>query len=99
VDGVICSAIRGRLLLEFEYRGPRRVVAPYCHGTSRNGEALRAIQVGGDSRSGGFGFGKLWMVSRMRRLRLTNESFAPNDPEYNPDDSAMTAIHCRVTPA
>jgi hypothetical protein len=26
----------------------------------------------------------------------TAESFVPDDPHYNPSDSAMTAVHCSV---
>lgn len=93
LSGVICRAIRARVLLEFDYDGRRRLVAPYCHGTTRNGEVLRAIQVGGESRSGGFGFGKLWTVASMSNLRATDEPFVPDDPSYNPNDQAMLSIH------
>jgi hypothetical protein len=72
------------------------VVAPYCHGLGKGGEVLRAVQVRGESRSGGFGFGKLWNVARMRDVHVTSEPFVPNDPHYNPADSAMSTIHCRV---
>ena len=48
------------------------------------------------SRSGGFGFGKLWYVETMRNVRVTTEPFAPDDPDYNPHDSAMARIHCAV---
>jgi hypothetical protein len=93
----ICESIRKRVLLEFEYGGHPRVVAPYCHGIStRDAESLRAVQVRGSSASGGFGFGKLWTVAKMSRLRLTDETFVPNDPNYNPDDSGMKQIHCRI---
>lgn len=92
----ICSAIRTCSLLEFEYEGLHRVVAPYCHGSTGKGEALRAIQVRGASRSRGFGFGKLWMVEKMVDVRLSSEPFVPDDPHYNPRDSAMTTIHCSV---
>jgi hypothetical protein len=85
------------VLLEFEYHGHRRVVAPYCHGTSARGvEVLRAIQVRGTSASGAFGFGKLWAVEEMQRVRATTEAFVADDPDYNPNDSAMARIHCRV---
>jgi hypothetical protein len=88
---VICEAISHRVLLEFDYDGSRRVVEPYCHGTSRVGnELLRAIQLDGPR------FGKLFAVSKMRDLRLTDRAFIPNDPNYNPNDSAMSAIHCRI---
>ena len=94
----ICAAIHTRLRLEFEYNGSLRLVEPYCHGTTRNGEALRAVQRPRAHEPGGpgFGFGKLWMVARMRRVRVTSEPFAADDPAYNPNDSAMLQIHCRI---
>jgi hypothetical protein len=95
--GVICEAIAKRLRLEFEYDGRHRVVEPYCHGISTKGtEVLRAVQVRGSSSSRRYGFGKLWAVATIRGLRLTEEEFEPNDPDYNPDDSAMKEIHCRI---
>lgn len=94
---LICEAIRKRALLEFQYHGRPRVVAPYCHGIStRDVEVLRAVQVRGSSASGGFGTGKLWAVAEITRLRMLDETFTADDPRYNPDDSAMKRIHCRV---
>jgi hypothetical protein len=93
---VICAAIRNRELLEFEYDGLHRVVAPYCHGFTSKGEVLRAIQVRGESRSRGMGFGKLWLVEKMLEVRRTGTPFTADDPHYNPNDSAMATIHCRV---
>jgi hypothetical protein len=96
----ICAAIAARRLLEFEYRGAHRIVAPYCHGRSRQGaEVLRAVQLrrpNSRSPSGGFGFGKLWHVAAMANVQVRDEAFAPDDPGYNPNDSAMAHIHCRV---
>jgi hypothetical protein len=96
VRDVICLAIHDLELLELDYDGLHRVVAPYCHGFTAKGEVLRAIQVGGQSRSHGMGFGKLWLVDKMQNLRRTGERFVPDDPHYNPRDSAMTTIHCGV---
>lgn len=94
---LVCDAIRTRSLLEFDYHGFWRVVAPYCHGFSTRGvEVLRAVQVRGASSSGGLGFGKLWVVADLVGLRLTGEHFEPDDPQYNPDDRAMQEIHCRI---
>lgn len=93
---LICSAIRELELLEFDYDGLRRVVAPYCHGDTRKGEVLRAVQVRGDSHSRGLGFGKLWTLAKMQNVRRIGEHFVPDDSHYNPEDSAMTRIHCRV---
>jgi hypothetical protein len=93
----ICDAIRRRRLVSFDYHGLPRVIAPYCHGWSSGGkEVLRAVQVGGESASGGFGFGKLWHVSRMTDITTLGEAFEPDDPNYEPEDVAMARIHCRV---
>lgn len=93
----LCKAIHDRALLEFDYKGLHRVVAPYCHGVSHRGaEVMRAVQVAGDSQSGGFGFGKLWIVDEMKNVRLSKESFVADDPDYNPNDVDMREIHCRI---
>jgi hypothetical protein len=93
----VCEAIGAQRILEFDYGGYHRVVQPYCHGFSRKGaESLRAVQVNADSRSGGRGFGKLWTVAKMRNLRVAVETFDADDPDYNPNDTAMSEIHCRV---
>jgi hypothetical protein len=89
----ICDAIVRRCLIAFDYNGSRRLVQPYCHGfTRQGGETLRAVEVGGRGRA----FGKLWTVAKMENLHVTDERFTPDDPDYNPDDSAMVEIHCRV---
>ena len=96
----ICEAIGALRMLEFDYEGRHRVVHPYCHGLTRKGaETLRAVQVNPDSRSGVRGYGKLWTVAKMQNLRLAEETFAANDPDYNPDDTALPEIHCSVKPA
>jgi hypothetical protein len=96
----IREAISRRKLLEFDYQGEHRVVQPYCYGaTHRGSEALRAIQLrrsNSTSRSGGFGFGKLWRLADMQNVRASAEHFEPDDLDYNPDDSAMAAIFCRI---
>lgn len=93
----ICDAIRQRRVIEFDYHGRHRIAEPYCHGTSARGvEVVRAVQIGGSSQSGGFGFGKLWIVAEMRNACVGDATFVPNDPQYNANDSAMRSIHCRV---
>lgn len=94
---LICEAIHRRVLIEFEYDGLHRVVAPYCHGVStRDNETLRGVQVRGESSDGRLGFGKFWTIAKMRDVHLANETFVPNDPNYNPNDKGMKHIHCRV---
>jgi hypothetical protein len=97
VLALLCDAISKRKLLAFTYDGLPRVVAPYCHGFTKAGdEVLRGVQVRGSSRSGHFVSGKLWTVSKMRLVRTLEEGYEPDDPSYEPNDSAMTRIHCRV---
>ena len=96
----ICDAIAGRYVIEFDYGGYHRVVQPYCHGFTRKGaETLRAVQVNGGGRSGGRGYGKLWTVAKMQNLRVADSTFDADDPDYNPNDTALLEIHCRVKPA
>lgn len=96
----LCAAIAAGVLIEFDYKGEHRVVAPYCHGISTRGaEVLRGVQLerpDSVSKSGHYGFGKLWYVADMQNLQVTRERFSPDDPTYNPSDSAMKQIHCRV---
>ena len=94
----ICEAICERRRLTFEYNGHPRVVEPYCHGTNASGsELLRAVQVAGSSSSGALGrSGKLWFVARMTHVRTSDDTFVPGDPHYNPDDSAIPIVHCRI---
>lgn len=94
---IICQAIQQLRKLIFDYNGLRRIVAPYCYGIStRDTEVLRAVQLGGASNSKGYGFGKLWTVSEMSGLALSEEHFVPSDPQYNPNDSAMKRVICCV---
>ena len=94
---LICQAIRRRALLEFLYDDRMRVVAPYCCGVSARGvDVLRAVQVRGESASGGLGFGKLWSIEKIEGLRMLSETFTPDDLDYNPRDRAMTKIYCGI---
>ena len=96
-SALICQSVHERKRLAFTYNGRQRVVEPYCHGhTTQGKESLRAIQVAGSSASGSFRFGKLWEVAKMTDVRVTDQRFEPNDPDYNPNDSAFVRVHCRI---
>jgi hypothetical protein len=32
----------------------------------------------------------------MKNVRVLSEAFTPDDPDYNPNDSALVRIHCRA---
>jgi hypothetical protein len=93
---IFCEAIERRSLLEFHYKGHLRIVQPYCFGVSmRDNDVLRAVQVRGSSSSK-LGIGKLWTVDEMLAPRILDETFTPSDPSYNPNDTAMKRIYCRI---
>jgi hypothetical protein len=97
VLALLCQAIVTRTVLAFTYENHPRVVAPYCHGYTRAGsEVLRGVQLRGTSRSGNLLQGKLWTVAKMRLVRTLAESFVADDPEYDPNDSVIARVHCRV---
>ena len=94
----ICQAIRGRLVIRFRYDGGGyRTAEPHCYGTSTAGnEVLRAFQTGGASVSGQPVGWKMFDVSKMSSISLTNSSFIGSRPGYNPNDRNMISIHCRL---
>jgi hypothetical protein len=93
----IVDAINRRVLLQFRYHGRLRTVEPYCFGVSTTGrDVLRAIEIGGRGSSNAVSFGKLWTLSEMSDVRVLEQTFTPDDPNYNPNDKGMTRIYCRV---
>lgn len=97
MDNEICKAIKSRKMITFNYDGGLRKVEPYCYGISRKSkELLRAYQISGFSRSGNPSGWKLFHVSKIRRVQITNEIFIKNRSDYNPRDPVMGRIYCKV---
>lgn len=97
MNQMICSAINSKKVLRMYYDGGYRTIEPFCHGISTAmNEVLRGYQTDGYSESGnGIGW-KLMKVSDMMNVSIEKDSFEGNRPEYNPNDSAMTQIHCHI---
>lgn len=84
-------------MITFDYDGGRRTVEPHCHGVSTAGnEVLRGYQTDGHSRSGRSIDWKLFDVSKMLLVHVTEETFPTNRPDYNPRDQHMDVVHCHV---
>lgn len=97
MNQTMCEAINSRQVIRFNYKGGLRTVEPFCHGMSTAGnEVLRGYQTGGYSESGEPVEWKLFRVSEMSNLEMTDEHFSGIRPGYNPHDSAMTTVHCHV---
>jgi len=97
MNTLICDAIALRQLIRFNYDGGYRIVEPFCYGMGTAGnELLRAYQVEGYSKSGRPVGWKLFRVSQITGLSTTGQYFTDIRPGYNPQDSAMKTIFCRV---
>ena len=97
MNRTICEAINSRQVIRFNYKGGLRTVEPFCHGISTAGnEVLRGYQTSGYSESGDPVGWKLFRVSEISNLTITDELFSGTRPGYNPNDSAMATIHCHV---
>ena len=93
----ICSAIKTKRIITFYYDGGLRRIEPYCHGVTKKGnEVLRAFQISGYSRSGSPIGWKLFSVSKISNLKILDETFHSIRRDYNPNDSVMSRIFCRV---
>jgi hypothetical protein len=93
----ICSAIKERRIIEFHYKGGTRKVEPFCYGINNTGnQVLRGFQIGGFSRSGNKYGWRLYTVSLISNLKVTDKYFGWNRPGYNPRDSQMTRIFCNI---
>ena len=93
----ICSAIKTKRIITFYYDGGLRRIEPYCHGVTKKGnELLRAFQISGYSRSGNPIGWKLFSLSKIANLKILDDTFQSIRRDYNPKDSAMSRIFCKV---
>jgi predicted DNA-binding transcriptional regulator YafY len=97
MNPLVCQAIRDRRVVRFHYGGGTRDVEPYCHGFSKDGhELLSGYQAAGFSRSGErFGW-KTFRLDAIRALLVTDQAFSPARPGYDPHDSRISDVHCRI---
>lgn len=97
MNHTVYQATAARRLLEFHYDGGRRTVESYCHGVNANGrDLLRAYQVSGFSRSGSPTGWRLFDLGKISGLVVLDGTVTGGRPGYNPSDSDMTMIYCRV---
>lgn len=94
----ICEAIGNKSIIEFFYKGYKRVVEPHCYGIhkSTNNEALYAYQVGGYSSSGKKPPWRLYIISEMSEIVVTDKLFENPRLGYKINDSRMSMIFCQI---
>ena len=93
MQDVICQAIREKRLLELQYDGHSRRVAPHIYGIDSAGdELLSCYQVWGDGAPAG------WLALRLAdisQLQLTTKRFAPR-PEHQRREELIARVFCQV---
>jgi len=99
VKTAICSAISPGRLIEFYYRGGTRLVEPFCLGKIAPGDegSLLCYQVSGYAKFGDPVGWKLYRLPEISRLKVINQNFAGDRPDYDPDNLQMTTIYCCVS--
>jgi len=92
-----CRALHSGACLELRYDGYTRIVEVHAVGESKAGnDVMRVWQVRGGSESNERVGWKLLRLDEATGYGLTSErSLAPRNG-YNPDDSAMVGIYCRI---
>jgi hypothetical protein len=94
---LICQAISERRLIRFDYKGEERIVEPHLLGERTSGnEALSAWQVGGFSESNSQPPWRSYLLDKMAQLVILEQQFDGPRPGYNPHDSTMSRIFCRL---
>jgi hypothetical protein len=95
MQDVICQAIREKRLLELQYEGQARRVAPHVYGIDSAGdELLSCYEVWGGSDGEPAGWRSL-RLAQISELTLTTKRFAPR-PEHQRTDGAIARVFCQV---
>lgn len=93
----LCAAIAARRFVQFRYNDRWRVAYPCAHGWLPTGnEGLRAHEVrlvNGRLRTLP---GRMYLVSRLDSLTVTDQEFDTPPPGYRRGDRGMTRIHCEL---
>lgn len=92
---LINEAIQNNSIITFDYKGEPRKVEPFLtgqHVTTKN-DSLRAWFLEGHSTSGEYNTWKLYTISKIRNLQISNEKFTGIRPDYNRNDEQMGLIY------
>jgi hypothetical protein len=96
-NSAICEAIEKKAVIGFNYKGSLRIVEPQCHGTSTAGnEVLRGFQIKNYSKPSESSSNKLFEVAKISGIKQTGKTFSKPGPHYNPNDKAMSYVHCHL---
>ncbi len=93
---LLCRAITDKYLVQFKYVGRSRIVEPFVCGISTAGNyVLRGFQIRGSDKTKPLCW-RLYELSEISQLSVTQHGFKGKRADYNPADNAMTEIFCRI---
>ncbi|HRH44145.1 MAG TPA: hypothetical protein PKY82_21110 [Pyrinomonadaceae bacterium] len=93
---LLCQAINSRMLVQFKYDGRSRIVEPFCCGVITAGNyVLRGFQIRGADKTKPLCW-RLYELSEMSQLNITQHTFNGKRVEYQSNDSAMAEIFCCI---
>jgi len=95
---LICTAIKNRKVIQFTYENQIRIVEPFVIGNHRdtNNLVMRSYRAGGYSKSEREPNWRLFDVSLISNLSITDTNAADFREYYNPQDKHMSRIICNV---
>ena len=90
----LAQAVREHRIITFWYDGLMRTVEPHAYGVHKDtgNEVLSGFQTAGFSHSSDCPDWRLYRLSDIQSLTVTNETFKQTRPGYNPHDSRMSQI-------
>jgi hypothetical protein len=93
---LLCQAITDKHLVQFKYDGRSRIVEPFCCGVSAAGNyVLRGFQIRGSDKTKPLCW-RLYELPEISQLSVTQHSFKGKRADYNPEDSTIMEIFCRI---
>lgn len=93
---LLCRAITDKRLVQFKYDGRSRIVEPFCCGISTDENyVLRGFQIRGSDKTKPLCW-RLYELSEISQLSVTQHSFKGKRADYNPVDNAINKIFCRM---
>ena len=95
MQDLICQAIKEKRLLELQYEGHARRVAPHIFGIDAAGEEmLTCYEVWGGANGAPAGWLSL-PLAQVSQLSLTSKRFAPR-PEHQRREGDIARVYCQV---
>ena len=93
---LLCRAITEKFIVQFKYDGRLRIVEPFaCGKSTAENLVLRGFQIRGSDKTKPLCW-RLYELSNMSHLNITQHKFKGKRDEYNPQDPLMTEIFCHI---